>query len=172
MPSLDENLTDLCNEASIIIFPCFTFGIFGHAATFVSLKIYDQKLVHYATESWIRLYLIMWYLKKEGRGYQACWAHYLSLWATANNTGGVGFTLSLNQSHSFFFKMGCGPSTNTRAELLALWALLVSAVSMGLPSQTMCDDSSVIKNWTNSKATLYPRKNWIWRLAFSPSRNF
>ena len=42
VPSLDENLTDLCKEASIIIFPCFTFGIFGHAATFVSLKIYGE----------------------------------------------------------------------------------------------------------------------------------
>lgn len=44
-----------------------------------------------------------------------------------------GFTLALNQFYLLFFKMGCGPSTNNRAELLAFWALLISSVSMGLP---------------------------------------
>ena len=73
---------------------------------------------------------------------------------TTNNTGGVRFTLSLNQSHSFFFKMGCGPNTNTRDELLALLDLLVSIASMGPPSLFVWGDSFVIINWTNSKESL------------------
>ena len=46
--------------------------------------------------------------------------------------------------------MGCGVSTNTRAELLALWALLVFADTIGLPSLFVCGDSQVIINWENS----------------------
>ena len=67
---------------------------------------------------------------------------------------GARFSLGLNQSQSLFFKMGCGPSTNTRDELLTLWDLLVSIVSMGLHSLSVQGDFSMIINWTNSKATL------------------
>ena len=68
--------------------------------------------------------------------------------------GGAGVTLFLNHDHSFFCKMGCGPSTNTRAELLALWALLHSAASMGIPKLLVRGDFVVIINWINPKASL------------------
>ena len=73
---------------------------------------------------------------------------------TTNNMGGAGFTLDIYQSHSFCFKMGCGPSTNTRAELLVLWALLVFVVYMGFPSLFVRGDFSVVINWKNSKVSL------------------
>ena len=44
--------------------------------------------------------------------------------ATANTFGEVGFCLYLNESHSFEFALGVGTCTNTKAELITLWALL------------------------------------------------
>ena len=38
--------------------------------------------------------------------------------AAANNMGGAGFCLWLNEHHLLAFKLGCGSCTNTRAELL------------------------------------------------------
>ena len=38
----------------------------------------------------------------------------------AENLGGSGFVIFINDSHHYNFSMGCGISTNTRAELLAL----------------------------------------------------
>ena len=43
--------------------------------------------------------------------------------AAADSKGGADFFFSLNESHSYEFAMGGGICTNTRAELLALWAL-------------------------------------------------
>ena len=59
-----------------------------------------------------------------------------------------------SQDHYFSIKMGCGQSTNTRFELLALWALLVISKDFGLPSLHVCGDSTTIINWVNGRATL------------------
>ena len=48
-----------------------------------------------------------------------CFPHGYFDGEATNSMGGVGFTLYLNRDY-FFYKLGCGPSTNTRAELLAL----------------------------------------------------
>ena len=50
--------------------------------------------------------------------------------------------------------MGCGHNTNTREELLALWALLFFAKEIGIPSLHVYGDSYVIINWDNDKETL------------------
>ena len=68
--------------------------------------------------------------------------------------GGAGITLVISQSHTFYIKMGCGHNTNTRVELLALWALMNFAAATGLHSLHVCGDSSVIINWANDEATL------------------
>ena len=44
--------------------------------------------------------------------------------AAAQNIGGSGFVIFINDTHYFSFSMGCGRSTNTRAELLTLWAII------------------------------------------------
>ena len=44
--------------------------------------------------------------------------------AAAKNLGGAGICLWLNELHILDFKLGCDSCTNTRAELLALWASL------------------------------------------------
>ena len=50
------------------------------------------------------------------------------------------------------FKLGCGSSTNTRAELLALWASLRVAKDIGLPYLHIFGDSSMIINWENRES--------------------
>ena len=50
--------------------------------------------------------------------------------AAVDYKGGVGFSLVLNESHSFEFAMGASICTNTKAELMALWVLLSVAKMM------------------------------------------
>ena len=68
--------------------------------------------------------------------------------------GGVGFYLLIGSSHYLCIKMGCGQSTNTRFELLALWTLLAVAKELDLPSLHVFGDSTAIINWANQKAAL------------------
>ena len=44
--------------------------------------------------------------------------------ALTKNIGGVGICIYLNKTHSFEFALGAGTCTNTKAELISLWALL------------------------------------------------
>ena len=74
--------------------------------------------------------------------------------ATAENIGGSVFVIFINDSHHFNFSMGCGRSTNTRAELLALWAILRIGLLMGIPLQMIYGDSLVIISWVNRFSTL------------------
>ena len=74
--------------------------------------------------------------------------------AAADDLGGAGFVLHLSDSHFLFFSLGCGTSTNTRAELLALWALLAVSKLLGIPLQTIFGDSLVIINWANRISSL------------------
>ena len=76
--------------------------------------------------------------------------------AAANSSGGVEFCLYLNDSHSFEFAMGVGTCTNTKAELIALWALLHITQLMGIPKLNIFGDSAVIISWEKGIATLNP----------------
>ena len=62
--------------------------------------------------------------------------------------------LLLSDSITLGFSLGCGRSTNTRAELLALWALLAVSKHLGIPLLTIFGDSLVIINWANKNASL------------------
>ena len=74
--------------------------------------------------------------------------------AIVENLGGAGFVLHLSDSHTLGFCLGCGRSTNTRAKLLALWALLAVSKHLGIPLLTIFGDSLVIINWANRTASL------------------
>ena len=76
--------------------------------------------------------------------------------ASTNDIGGPGIYIFLNKDHSFEFALGLGTSTNTKAELLGLWALLHVAQVMGLPTLNIFGDSSVIINWVNGCNALAP----------------
>ena len=72
----------------------------------------------------------------------------------AEHIGGVGFVIFLSVDHFFSFSMGYGSSSNTRAELLALWAIIRVSKLMGLPVHTIFGDSLVIISWLNRLASL------------------
>ena len=76
--------------------------------------------------------------------------------ATANGYGGVGFCLCLNESHSFEFAFGAGTCTNTKVELIALWALLHVTLLMGIPKLNIFGDSVVIISWVKGTSALIP----------------
>ena len=76
--------------------------------------------------------------------------------------GGIGFSLHLNESHSFEFAVGVGLCTNTKAELVGLWALLLTTQMMGIPTLKVFGDSSVIINWEKGNATLSPPDLHYW----------
>jgi len=81
-----------------------------------------------------------------------CFPHGYFNGAIANSLGGAIFSLYLNHDHFFFCIIGSGPSTNTRDELLALWALLFIATSMGIPNLHVWGDSYVIINLDEIKS--------------------
>ena len=50
--------------------------------------------------------------------------------------------------------MECKQSTNTKVELLALWALLMVAKEFGIPSLYVREDSLFIINWIKGRSSL------------------
>ena len=74
--------------------------------------------------------------------------------AVAKNKGGAGFTLLLSSSHSIQFSLGCGRCTNTKSELMTLWALLTVSKFMGIPLLSIYGDSLVIIQWATGKSNL------------------
>ena len=74
--------------------------------------------------------------------------------ATTYSEGDVGVCIWINEQHFIEMKLGRGSSTNTRAELLALWALLSIAKDIGFPYLHIFDDSSLIINWAKDESTL------------------
>ena len=56
----------------------------------------------------------------------------------------VGFSIHLNETHHYEFTLGVGYGTNTKEELMGLWALLLSSQMMGLPLSHIFGDSQVI----------------------------
>ena len=69
----------------------------------------------------------------------------------------------LNESHYFSFSLGCGRSTNTRAELLALWATLRVSLLMGLAIKLIYGYSSVIISRLNRLSALDVPALMHWR---------
>ena len=52
------------------------------------------------------------------------------------------------------FSLGVGQGTNTKAELLSLWALLLTSQMMGIPLGHVYGDSLVIINWVKGSTAL------------------
>ena len=60
----------------------------------------------------------------------------------------------LSETHYYIFSVGCGLSSNTRAELLDFWSILRVSLLMGIPIQRIFGDSMVIISWVNGLSTL------------------
>ena len=67
--------------------------------------------------------------------------------ASSSSAAGIGFCLYLNENHRLDFALGVGHGSNTKEELLGLWALLHSSQMMGIPLARIYGDSQVIINW-------------------------
>ena len=85
-------------------------------------------------------------------------------YGASTKSGGIGYSLHLNETHSFEFVVGIGQCSNTKAELVGLWALLLSTHMTGIPSLHVYGDSSVVINWARAKAksSLSPPKLLYW----------
>ena len=60
---------------------------------------------------------------------------------------GAGYCIFINESHYLEFSLGVGYGTNTKAELLSLWALLLTSQMMGIPLAHVFGDSLIIISW-------------------------
>ena len=74
--------------------------------------------------------------------------------AIVDSKGGVGVCIWINEQHFIEMKLGYDLNTNTRVELLALWALLSIAKDIGFPYLHIFGDSSVIINWAKDNPLL------------------
>ena len=57
---------------------------------------------------------------------------------------GCGFVLNLSKYHFLYFNFGGGPGTNTKAELLSLYGLLLIASLIGVSDIGIDGDSKII----------------------------
>ena len=60
------------------------------------------------------------------------------------------------ECHHLEFMLGVGHGTNTKAELLSLWAVLLTSHMMGIPLSQIYGDSLVIINWVKGSTALSP----------------
>ena len=82
--------------------------------------------------------------------------------ASVKKTVGVGYSIHLNETHHYEFALGVGYGTNTKAELMGLWALLLSSQMMGIPLSHIFGDSQVIVNWAKGLTALSPPDLFHW----------
>ena len=82
--------------------------------------------------------------------------------ASSKKVGGVGFCLMLNEYHHLEFALGAGPCTNTKVELIGLWALMHTTQMMGIPKLRIFGDSLVIINWAKGTSSLSPPELYHW----------
>ena len=77
---------------------------------------------------------------------------------------GAGYCIYINELHCLEFSLGVGYGTNTKAELLSLWAILYSSQMMGIPLAHVYGDSQVIINWALGSTVLSPPDlfHWCW----------
>ena len=76
--------------------------------------------------------------------------------ASTSSAAGIGYCLFFNENHHLQFALGVGYGSNTKDELLGLWALMFSSQMMGIPLTQIYGDSKVIINWAKGHTALTP----------------
>ena len=74
--------------------------------------------------------------------------------ASTSSAAGIGYCVDINENHRLEFALGIGYGSNTKAELLGLWAVLHSSQMMGIPIARIYGDSQVIIHWANGISAL------------------
>ena len=82
--------------------------------------------------------------------------------ASTSSAAGIGYCVHINENHHLEFALGVGYGSNTKAELLGLWAVLHSSQMMGIPLARIYGDSQVIIHWANGISALSPPELSHW----------
>ena len=82
--------------------------------------------------------------------------------ASTSSAAGIGYCLHINENHRLEFALGVGHGSNTKAELLGLWAVLHTSQIMGIPLARIYGDSQVIINWAKGISALSPPELFHW----------
>ena len=72
----------------------------------------------------------------------------------SKHVGGAGAVLYINRDHYYLIRLGCVFSTNSRAELLAIYGMLYVANIMGFPELWAFGDSTMVIDRVNKKNNL------------------
>jgi ribonuclease HI len=76
--------------------------------------------------------------------------------ALANGTNsGVGGVIKLNDTSSISWTCNCGPDTNTRVEILGVWATLHLASRLHIYNLQVMGDSRIFIDWCNNREKLH-----------------
>jgi ribonuclease HI len=67
---------------------------------------------------------------------------------------GAGGVLKISGNTSYRWTLNCGPSTNTRAELLGVWASLILETRLGIDHLQVFGDSKIVIDWLNCRGNL------------------
>jgi ribonuclease HI len=67
---------------------------------------------------------------------------------------GAGGLLRISKNSYYSWTFNCGPGTNTRAELLGVWATLHLASRLNIEDIQIIGDSKIVIDWLNNKGKL------------------
>jgi len=67
---------------------------------------------------------------------------------------GVGGLLRISKKSYYRYTFNCGPGTNTREELLGVWATLHLASKLNIKDIQIIGDSKIVIDWLNNKGKL------------------
>jgi ribonuclease HI len=67
---------------------------------------------------------------------------------------GAGGLISISKNSHYRWTFNCGPGTNTRAELLGVWATLHLATRLNIEVLQIFGDSIIVIDWLNSRGKL------------------
>jgi ribonuclease HI len=80
---------------------------------------------------------------------------------------GAGVVIRINEQRSYKWLLNCGLGTNTRAELLGVWALLSLASRLSIQELQVMGDSKIIIDWLKGKGRLQviPLHCWMEKIS-------
>jgi ribonuclease HI len=67
---------------------------------------------------------------------------------------GAGGVIKINEHTTYKWTLNCGHGTNTRAELLGVWASLTLASRLSITDFLVLGDSKIVIDWLNRKGAL------------------
>jgi ribonuclease HI len=76
---------------------------------------------------------------------------------------GAGGLIRVSKNSQYRWTFNCGPSTNTRAELLGAWATLHLASRLNIEVLQILGDSRIIIEWLNNKGKLQAISLMAWK---------